>query len=209
MVEEVAVHLVGMQSCPGQPGAQCSFFDLKYPLQSRYIHSFCHQGQDQRHFGRRCLQSIKGGSPTHTELSATGLTAQILDAIGLAVPTISNQGVDAFVPNAKIVAILVWAGISLGGVSFLSSARAFHLRPGLEHLPREEDLSVFLCRSVWQKGQSSAVLGLSGRGVFSLGPDSVDIRITTNCRIQKITSRQRMMMKRNWCESNRIIRKVG
>ena len=131
----MAVHLVGLYSRPGQPGAQCPFFDLKHPFQGRHIHTFCHQGQDQRHFGRRCLQSIKGGSPTHTELSATGLTAQILDAIGLAVPTISNQGVDAFVPNAKIVAILVWASISLGGVSFLSSARAFHLRPGLEHLP--------------------------------------------------------------------------
>jgi formate-dependent nitrite reductase membrane component NrfD len=47
------------------------------------------------------------------------LTAQILDGVGLAVPNISNQGVEVFVPNAKIVAILVWASIALGRVSFL------------------------------------------------------------------------------------------
>jgi hypothetical protein len=42
---------------------------------------------------------------------------------------------DVFVPNAKIVAILVWAGIALGRASFLSSALAFHFRPGLEYFP--------------------------------------------------------------------------
>ncbi len=207
MVEEVAMHLVGLLPCPGQPGAQCPFFDLKHPFQGRHIHTFCHQGQDQRYFSRRCLQAIKSRSPTHTELSAACLATQILDGVGLAVSTVPNQGVDAFVHNTKIVAILVWAGISLGGVSFLSSARLFTSDQGLSACSGR-GLSC-LSLSAWQKGQSSAVLGLSGRGVFGLGPDSVDIRITTNCRIQKITSRHRMMMKRNWCEFNRIIRKVG
>ena len=146
------------------------------------------------------------GSPAHTELSTTYLTAQILDGVDFAVPTVSDQGVDVFVYDTEIKAIQVWTRISLGGVSFLSSARAFHFRQGLSDFSGR-GLSC-LSLSAWQKGQSSAVLGLSGRGVLSFGPDSVDIRITTNCRIQKITSRQRMMMKRNWCKSNRIIRKV-
>jgi hypothetical protein len=36
--------------------------------------------------------------------------------------------VDAFVYDTEINAIQVWAGITLGGVSFLSSALAFHFR---------------------------------------------------------------------------------
>jgi len=136
-VEEVAVHLIGLLPCPSQPAAQCSFFDLKHPLQDRYIHSFCHQGQDQSYFSRRCLQAIKSCSPTHTELSAACLATQILDAIGLAVSTVSDQGMDVFVYDTEINAILVWAGIALGRASFLSSALAFHFRPGLERLLRK------------------------------------------------------------------------
>ena len=131
------MYFVGMLSCPGQPGAQCSFFDLKHPFQCRHIHALCHQGQNQRYFGRRCFQTIEGRSPTHTELSTTCLTTQILDGIGLAVPTIPNQGVDVFVYDTEIVAVLVLAGIALGGASFLSSARAFYFRPGLERLFRK------------------------------------------------------------------------
>ena len=137
MVEEVAMYFVGLLPCPGQPGAQCSFFDLKHPFQGRYIHTFCHQGQDQRYFSRRCLQAIKSRSPTHTELSAACLATQILDGVGLAVSTVPNQGMDVFVYNTEIIAILVWAGISLGGASFLSSALAFHFRPGLERPARK------------------------------------------------------------------------
>ena len=136
-MEEVAMHLVGLLPCPGQPGAQCPFFDLKHPFQGRHIHTFCHQSQDQRYFGRRCFQSIKSGSPAHTELSAACLATQILDYIGFSVSTVPNQGMDVFVYDTEIVAILVWAGISLGGVSFLSSALAFYFRPGLEHLLRK------------------------------------------------------------------------
>ena len=77
------------------------------------------------------------GSPAHTELSTTYLTAQILDGVDFAVPTVSDQGVDVFVYDTEIKAIQVWTRISLGGVSFLSSARVFHLRPGLEHLLRK------------------------------------------------------------------------
>ena len=46
MVEEVAMHLVGLDSRPGQPCAQCPFFDFKHPLQGRHIHTLYHQGQD-------------------------------------------------------------------------------------------------------------------------------------------------------------------
>ena len=134
MVEEMAVYLIGLLSCPGQPGAQCSFFDLKHPLQGRYIHSFCHQGQDQCHSSGRCLEAIKSGSPAHTELSAACLATQILDGVGLAVPTVPNQGMDVFAYDIEINAILVWAGITLRRACFLSSTLAFHLRPGLERL---------------------------------------------------------------------------
>ena len=143
MVEEMAMHFVGLLPYPGQPGAQCPFFDFKHPFQERHIHTLCHQSQNQRYFGRRCFQTIEGRFPMHTELSATGLTAQILDGVALAVPTVPNQGMDAFVPIAKIVAIPVGVGISLGGASFLSSALAFHFRPGLG-LPWKEDYPVYL-----------------------------------------------------------------
>ena len=137
MVEEVAMYFVGLRSCPGQPGAQCSFFDLKHPFQGRHIHTFSHQGQNQCHFCRGGLQAIKSGSPTHTKLSTTCLAAQILDGVGLAVSTVPDQGVDVFVYDTEIVAVLVLAGIALGGASFLSSARAFYFRPGLERLFRK------------------------------------------------------------------------
>jgi hypothetical protein len=53
------------------------------------------------------------------------------------VPTVPNQGVEAFVYNTEIVAVLVWTGITLRRASFLSSASAFHFIPGLERLLRK------------------------------------------------------------------------
>jgi hypothetical protein len=40
----VVVYLVGLLSCPSQPGAQCPFFDLKHPIQDRYIHTIIYTG---------------------------------------------------------------------------------------------------------------------------------------------------------------------
>ena len=51
------------------------------------------------------------------------------------VSTVPNQGMDVFVYDTGINAIQVWTRISLGRASFLSSALAFHFRPGLERFP--------------------------------------------------------------------------
>jgi hypothetical protein len=134
VVEEVAVHFASLQSCPGQPGTQGPFSDSKHTLQGRHIHSLCHQGQDQSHPSGGGLQAIEGDSPPPTDLSTAGLATQILDPVGLAVPAVSNQGVDTVGHDAIVPTGLVWAGIALGGEGFISSAGAFHIRPGLERL---------------------------------------------------------------------------
>ena len=49
-------------------------------------------------------------------------------------PAVAKQVVDAFIRDAEVHAVLVWAGVTLGGEGFLSTAVAFHFPPGLGRL---------------------------------------------------------------------------
>ena len=79
-------------------------------------------------------------------------------------PAVAKQVVDAFIRDAEVHAVLVWAGVTLGGEGFLSTAVAFHFPPRLGRLFGCG--SFCLSFSTRQKEQSSAVLCLSGRDVF-------------------------------------------
>ena len=76
------------------------------------------------------FQTVQGGVASGSERHVAGLAAKRLDALGMAMRAIPDQGVDMSICDAGVGALLVGTGEALGVHSLGCSPAAFDLTPG-------------------------------------------------------------------------------
>ena len=100
------------------------------------IQPFSECGQDHCDLVRGGFQAVQRGVAPSSERRAAGLTAKGLDALGMAMPAIPDQGVNVSVCDPGVRALLVGTGEALGVHPFRGSPAAFHLTPGSDRQRR-------------------------------------------------------------------------
>lgn len=79
---------------------------------------------------RRGFQPIQGSVASGSISRVAGLTAKRLDALGMAMLAIPNQGMDMSIGDPKVQALLVGTGEALGVHPLGGSPAAFQFTPG-------------------------------------------------------------------------------
>ena len=82
------------------------------------------------------FQTVQGGMASGTESGAAGLTTKRLDALSMAMLTISNQGVNVRVCDVRVGALAVRTGETLRVHPLGCASAAFHLTPGADRRRR-------------------------------------------------------------------------
>ena len=130
MEEEALVQGVRVLASTQQPGGNSRLPVTEDSLGGGSVQPF---GQRREHFGDvmgRGFQTIQGRVASGSEGHAASLAAKGLDPFGLAMLAIPNQSVHSSVSDAKVQALLVWTGESLGVHPLGCAPPAFHLTPG-------------------------------------------------------------------------------
>src|SRR6266567_7784837 len=102
MEEEPLVQSVRVLTSTGRPGHDRGLSKAENPLGGGGVQPFGQSRQDQGDLVRRSFQTVQGRVASSTERGTAGLTAKLLDALGLAMPAISHQSVDSNVRDAKV-----------------------------------------------------------------------------------------------------------
>jgi hypothetical protein len=99
------------------------------PFGDGRVQTFGQRREDHGDLLRRGFQSIQGSIASSTERAAAGLTTKGLDALGVTMLAIPDQGVDLRIGLA-VRALLIPTGVALGVYALGGSSAAFHLTPG-------------------------------------------------------------------------------
>src|SRR5438876_8129318 len=89
-------------------------------------------GQRSEHHGdlvRGSFQPVEGRDAAGSERITIGLTAKRLDALGMPMFAIADEGMDMNIGDPVVGALLVRTGESLGVHPFGCAPAAFHLTP--------------------------------------------------------------------------------
>ncbi len=95
----------------------------------RCIQPFCQCAQHQCHLVRRRFQPIQRSVTSGRKRRVTRLTANRLDALGLATLTIPNQGMDLRLGDSGVWALVGGTGEALGAHSLGGSTATLQLTP--------------------------------------------------------------------------------
>jgi hypothetical protein len=90
-------------------------------------------GQRSQHYGDLVgggFQTIQGSVASSTECAVTGRTSKGLDALGMPMLAISNEGVNMSIGVPVVGALLIGTGIASGVDPLGRSPSAFDLAPG-------------------------------------------------------------------------------
>jgi hypothetical protein len=120
MTEEALVQGLCVLACTSEPRRDGGLSKAKDPFGGGGIQSFGQRSEHYCDLMRRGFQAIQGCVASSTERGVAGLTAKGLDALGLAMFAIPNQGVDVSVCDPGVQAL--WVGTS--------EAVGVHLTPG-------------------------------------------------------------------------------
>ena len=117
---------------PREPGGECAFAVAKHPYGSANSEPFRQCTQDFRHTCRCGFEAIERCVTPGGERGPTGLTAEGLDALDLAMRAVAHEGMDGGVDDTEIDAGGVRAreAISSDPLGCTSPALAFPPRAG-------------------------------------------------------------------------------
>src|SRR5947209_6881496 len=136
MAQEAFVQGLSVQASASQPPRNRGLSKAKDPLGGGRVEPF---GQSREHHSdllRRGFQAIQGGIASSTEGGATSLAAKRLDALDMALLTISHPGVDPSVCDPEVEALMVGASKPRCVDAFGCSPPAFDLAPGTHRYRR-------------------------------------------------------------------------
>src|SRR5713101_7333299 len=99
-----------------------------------------------------------------TERGVASLTAKGLDPLGMAIPAISDEGVDLSIADAEVRALRVGTSEPFGIYAFGCSPPAFHLWPGTHRSRRWPCAWPLLVRRTAEEGASKDAAVAPARG---------------------------------------------
>jgi hypothetical protein len=135
-VEAVLVQGLSLLPSASEPGGDGGLTVAEDALGSGSVQSF---GQCREHYGnllRGGFQTIQGGVASGSERAVAGLAAKRLDPFGLAMLTISDDGMDLSIGDPEVRALLVGTSEPRGVYAIEGSPAAFHLWPGTHRCRR-------------------------------------------------------------------------
>jgi hypothetical protein len=112
--KETLVQGLSMLASTRQPGGDRRLPLAEDPLSGGRIQSF---GQRSQHYGDLVgggFQTIQGSVASSTECVVTGRTSKGLDALGMPMLAISNEGVNMSIGVPVVGALLIGTGIASG-----------------------------------------------------------------------------------------------
>src|SRR5258708_8813647 len=117
-------------TCASEPQGDGGLTVAEDPFGGGSIQPFGQRREYHGNLVRWGFQTIQGGVASGSERGVAGLTAKRLDALGLAMLAISDQGMDLSIGDPGVRALLIGAGETLGVHSLGCSPAAFPLTPG-------------------------------------------------------------------------------
>jgi hypothetical protein len=130
IAEGALVQGLSVLTSAGQPGGDGGLPVAEDTFSGGRIQPFGKGSQHHCDLVGRGFQTIQGGVATSSERGAAGLTAKRLDALSMAMCTISNQGVNVSIGDSRVRTLSVRTGEALCVHPLRCSPAAFHLTPG-------------------------------------------------------------------------------
>jgi hypothetical protein len=119
------VQALGVLAGTGNPTSDSCFRELKDTRGGVSAETFGDGVQDLGNAGLRGFEAVKGGVPAGGELSAAGLTIEILDRLTAPVMTVTDQGMERGIGDLEVEAVGVGTGEAIGVECFLAAAGTF------------------------------------------------------------------------------------
>jgi hypothetical protein len=132
VLEAALVKSLTMLACPPEPARDRRLAVAKDPHGCRDVESLGQGGEDFGNSLRRCLESVQRSMAARGERVATGLAAEGLDSLGLAVGAVANQGVELRVGDTEVDTARPAAGETLSVDLLRGTATALDLGPGTD-----------------------------------------------------------------------------
>jgi len=130
VAEGVLMEELSVLACPSEPPRDGGLTGAEDSFGGGSVQPFGQRGEHHGDLVRGGFQPIQRSVASSTERGTAGLAAVRLDALGLAMLAIPDQGVDLSIGIPEVQALLVGTGVPLGVDSLGCSPPAFDLAPG-------------------------------------------------------------------------------
>jgi len=130
MAEEALVQGLCVRALTGQPGRDRGLSITEDPPSLGKVQSFSKGREYHGDLVGRGFQTIQGGVATSGEGGAAGRASKRLDALGMSMLAIADDGVDLSIGDPGVGALWVGTGKALGLHSLGCASAAFDLAPG-------------------------------------------------------------------------------